>query len=74
MATVTVAAPDSAFAGTRAGVLFEHGRAEVDADDAPALAYFARHGYVVVEAPASAKRGRAKAAEAEEPAAQAEAG
>lgn len=47
MATVTVTAPDPGFTGSRAGVEFDDGRGEVDADNASALAYFARHGYAV---------------------------
>lgn len=47
MATVIVTAPDPRFTGTRAGVTFQDGRGEVDADNAPALAYFERHGYAI---------------------------
>ena len=66
MTTRTVTAPDPGFAGARAGVVFRDGRGEVNTDDAPALAYFARHGYAV-DTPPPARRGRpaAKAAEAE---------
>jgi hypothetical protein len=66
MATRTVTAPDPNFGGARAGVVFREGRGEVDADDAPALAYFERHGYPV-DTPSPSRRGRstAKAAEAE---------
>ena len=66
MATRTVTAPDPGFAGARAGVVFRDGRGEVEADDASALAYFARHGYPV-DTPSLSRRGRptAKAAEAE---------
>jgi hypothetical protein len=66
MATRTVTAPDPGFGGARAGVVFRDGRGEVDADDAPALAYFERHGYAV-DTPSPARRGRptAKAPEAE---------
>lgn len=65
MATRTISTPDAGFSGTRAGVIFREGRGEVDADDASALAYFARHGYPV-DTPSPARRGRptAKAAEA----------
>jgi hypothetical protein len=77
MATRTISTPDAGFSGTRAGVVFRDGRGEVDADNAPALAYFARHGYPV-DTPSPARRGRptAKAAEAvtEEPDAPAEEG
>lgn len=63
MATVTVAAPDPGFTGTRAGVTFQDGRGEVDADNASALAYFARHGYAVdVAATPSQKEPRGRAA------------
>jgi hypothetical protein len=66
MTTRTVTAPDPGFAGARAGVVFREGVAVVDADDAAALAYFARHGYAV-DTPSPARRGRptAKAPEAE---------
>ena len=66
MATRTIASPDPDFSGTRAGVVFRDGLGEVDADNASALAYFARHGYPV-DTPSPARRGRtkAKAAEAE---------
>ncbi len=47
MATRTISTPDPGFTGTRAGVVFRDGRGEVDADNAAALAYFARHGYAV---------------------------
>ena len=47
MATRTISTPDPGFTGTRAGVVFRDGRGEVEADDASALAYFARHGYPV---------------------------
>ena len=65
MATRTITTPDPGFSGTRAGVVFRDGRGEVDGDNAPALAYFARHGYPV-DTPSPARRGRptAKAAEA----------
>lgn len=65
MASRTISTPDPGFTGTRAGVVFRDGRGEVDADNAPALAYFARHGYPV-DTPSPARRGRptAKAAEA----------
>lgn len=65
MATRTISTPDAGFSGTRAGVVFRDGRGEVEADDASALAYFARHGYPV-DTPSPARRGRptAKAAEA----------
>jgi hypothetical protein len=43
----TVTAPAPSFTGTRAGVSFRDGRGEVDADNAAALAYFARHGYSI---------------------------
>ncbi len=62
MATVT--APVSGFSGTRAGVTFRDGRGEVDADNAAALAFFARHGYSIEPHSASTKkeaRGRAAA-------------
>jgi hypothetical protein len=74
MTTRTISTPDPGFTGARAGVVFRDGRAEVDADNAEALAYFARHGYAVDESLTPAKRGRptAKAAEAEEPDAPAE--
>jgi hypothetical protein len=62
MATRTIAAPDPRFSGTRAGVVFRDGRGEVDAGDAAALAYFARHGYPV-DTPALARRGRGKGKE-----------
>jgi hypothetical protein len=62
MTAITVTAPDPGFAGTRAGVTFQDGRGEVDAEDASALAYFARHGYAL-EAPLSpAKKERSSAA------------
>lgn len=64
MATRTISTPDPGFSGTRAGVVFREGRGEVDADDASALAYFARHGYPVDTPPPSTKkepRGRAAA-------------
>lgn len=77
MATRTISTPDPGFTGTRAGVVFRDGRGEVEADDASALAYFARHGYPV-HTPLPARRGKptAKATEAEaaEPDAPAEAG
>lgn len=60
MATRTIATPDPGFSGTRAGVVFRDGRGEVNAGDAAALAYFARHGYPV-DTPAPARRGRGKA-------------
>ena len=65
MTTRTITTPDPGFSGTRAGVVFREGRGEVDADDASALAYFARHGYPV-DTPSPARRGKptAKAAEA----------
>lgn len=62
MATVTVTAPDPGFTGTRAGVPFEDGRGEVDAANASALAYFARHGYAVEARPTPTKKERASAA------------
>jgi hypothetical protein len=53
---MTVKTPVSGFAGTVAGVTFTKGVGETD--DLVALAYFARHGYVI-EAKASApKKGR----------------
>jgi hypothetical protein len=65
MTARTISAPNPGFSGTRAGVVFRDGRGEVEADDASALAYFARHGYPV-DTPSPARRGRstAKAAEA----------
>lgn len=60
MATRTITTPDPGFNGTRAGVVFRDGVAVVDADDAPALAYFARHGYPV-DTPSPARRARGKA-------------
>ena len=60
MTTRTITTPDPGFSGTRAGVVFRDGVAEVEADNAPALAYFARHGYPV-DTPATARRGRGKA-------------
>jgi len=65
MATRTISTPDAGFSGTRAGVVFRDGRGEVEADNAAALAYFARHGYPV-DTPSPARRGRptAKAADA----------
>ena len=68
MPTRTITAPDPGFSGTRAGVVFREGRGEVDADDAAALAYFARHGYPVDTPAASTKkeaRGRAAATPAD---------
>lgn len=62
MATVIVTAPDPGFTGTRAGVSFEDGRGEVDADNAPAVAYFARHGYAVETRPIPKTKERASAA------------
>lgn len=67
MATITIGTPDPGFTGTRAGVAFRDGRGEVDADNAPALAYFARHGYALDEPPTPTRRGRAPAREAEAP-------
>jgi len=67
MTTRTISTPDPGFTGTRAGVVFRDGRGEVEADDASALAYFARHGYPVdTTSPATKKepRGRAAAAPA----------
>ena len=66
MASRTITTPEPGFSGTRAGVVFRDGVAVVDADNAEALAYFARHGYPV-DTPSPARRGRptAKAAEAE---------
>lgn len=58
----TVTAPAPGFTGTRAGVSFRDGRGEVDADNAAALAYFARHGYAIEPQSTSTKkeaRGRA---------------
>ena len=65
MATHTIGTPDPGFTGTRAGVVFRDGRGEVDADNAPALAYFARHGYAI-DAPSTPtkKEPRARAAAA----------
>jgi hypothetical protein len=65
MAARTIAAPDPGYSGIRAGVPFRDGRAEVDADDAGALAYFERHGYAVdlPRSPATKKEPRARAAE-----------
>lgn len=57
MTTRKITTPDAEFSGTRAGVVFRDGRGEVDADDAGALAYFARHGYPV-DTPSPARRGR----------------
>ena len=69
MATRRISTPDAGFSGTRAGVVFRDGRGEVDADDASALAYFARHGYPVDTPPPSpSRRGRATARAAESPA------
>ena len=68
MATITIGTPDPGFAGTRAGVVFRDGRGEVDADNAPALAYFARHGYAVGTPSTPTKkelRGRAAATPAD---------
>jgi hypothetical protein len=67
MATLTVTAPDPRFAGTRAGVVFRDGRGEVDAQDAPALAYFARHGYAI-DAPRAPSKKEPVARAAETPA------
>lgn len=55
MANVIVTAPTPAFGGTRAGVTFRDGRGEVEAGNAVALAYFARHGYAVEPAKAPKK-------------------
>jgi hypothetical protein len=66
MATRRISTPDPGFSGTRAGVVFREGRGEVDADDASALAYFARHGYPVDTPTPSARRGRASAKAAAE--------
>ena len=64
MAAIAITAPAPGFTGTRAGVVFRDGRGEVDADDAPALAYFERHGYAVdTPPPATKKEPRARAAE-----------
>ena len=64
MTTRTVTAPDPGFAGARAGVVVPRRRGEVEADDASALAYFARHGYAVdTPPPATKKEPRARAAE-----------
>ena len=64
MATRTISTPDPGFTGTRAGVVFRDGRGEVEADNASALAYFARHGYAVdTPPPATKKEPRARAAE-----------
>jgi hypothetical protein len=64
MTTRTVTAPAPGFAGARAGVVFREGRGEVDAADAPALAYFERHGYAVdTPPPATKKEPRARAVE-----------
>ena len=65
MATRTIKSPEPGFSGTRAGVSFRDGRAEVDADDAGALAYFERHGYTVEipRSPTTKKEPRARAAE-----------
>lgn len=65
MATITIGTPDPGFTGTRAGVDFSDGRGEVDADNAGALAYFARHGYAVdVQGSPAKKVPRARAASA----------
>lgn len=64
MATIVVTSPAPGYTGTRASVTFQNGRAEVEADNAPALAYFARHGYAVdTPPPAAKKEPRARAAE-----------
>ena len=63
MATRTISAPDPGFTGTRAGVVFRDGRGEVDADNAAALAYFARHGYPV-DTPAAGAAGHGRTAKA----------
>ena len=69
MATRRISTPDEGFSGTRAGVVFRDGQGEVDADDASALAYFARHGYPVdTPARSPSRRGRATARVAESPA------
>jgi hypothetical protein len=62
MATRTIGTPDPGFTGTRAGVAFEDGRGEVDADNVPALAYFGRHGYAVEPRPSPTKKERSSAA------------
>lgn len=65
MATLAIGTPDPGFSGTRAGVVFRDGRGEVDADNAAALAYFARHGYAVdVPSTPTKKEPRARAAAA----------
>lgn len=65
MATHTIGTPDPGFTGTRAGVVFRDGRGEVDADNAGALAYFARHGYAIdVPSTPTKKELRARAAAA----------
>ena len=56
MATVVITAPAQGFTGTRAGVTFRDGRGEVDADNAGALAYFARHGYAIDAGPTPPKK------------------
>jgi hypothetical protein len=66
MTTIAVTAPVPAFTGSRAGVVFRNGRGEVEADDASALAYFARHGYIVEARPNPAKK-ELSAAAAEKP-------
>jgi hypothetical protein len=58
MAAISITAPNPGFTGTRAGVAFEDGRGEVDADDAVALAYFARHGYAIGTLPAAPRKER----------------
>ena len=64
MAARTISTPDPGFSGTRAGVVFRDGVAVVDADNATALAYFARHGYPV-DTSSPTRRGRATARAAE---------
>ena len=59
MTTRRISTPDPGFTGTRAGVVFRDGRGEVDADNAPALAYFARHGYAI-DAPSTPTKKEAR--------------
>jgi hypothetical protein len=67
MATHTIGTPDPAFSGVRAGVVFRNGRGDVDADNAPALAYFARHGYAI-DAPSTPPKKELRARAAATPA------
>lgn len=65
--TITVYSPEVDFNGEVGGVAFHKGKAEVEASQVRALAYFRRKGYRIDDAPAAEPDATAPAVSAPEP-------